>query len=57
MQAFTDSAGNTLLWVFKSPGRFWKDRWVAFTNGEEFVYRKGSHEEVMQWANDYVSKQ
>lgn len=57
MQTFTDSKGNPAVWVFASPGRIWKDRWVAFTNGDEFVYLKGTRDEVLKWANDYVSKQ
>ena len=51
---FTDCDGNPVLWVFPSPGRVWKDRWVAFTNGNEFVYFKGNREEVIEWANDYI---
>jgi len=30
---------------------------VAFTNGNEFVYFKGSRDEAMKWANDYAFKQ
>ena len=54
MKTFTDCDGNPVLWVFPSPGRVWKDRWVAFTNGNEFVYFKGNREEVIEWANDYI---
>lgn len=46
--------GNPILWVFPSPGRIWKERWVAFTNDDSFVYFKGSREEVMTWANNYA---
>ena len=56
MRTFTDSQGNPVVWVFASPGRIWKDRWVAFTNGDEFVYFKGSRDEVMQWARNFVSE-
>jgi hypothetical protein len=45
-----------VLWVFPSPGRVWKDRWVAFTNSEEFNYFKGSEEEVFKWADVHISK-
>ena len=54
VKTFTDCDGNPVLWVFPSPGRVWKDRWVAFTNGNEFVYFKGNREEVIEWANDYI---
>ena len=54
VKTFTDCDGNPVLWVFPSPGRVWKDRWVAFTNGNEFVYFKGTREEVIEWANDYI---
>ena len=54
VETFTDCDGNPVLWVFPSPGRVWKDRWVAFTNGNEFVYFKGNREEVIEWANDYI---
>lgn len=57
MRTFTDKRGNPVVYVFASPGRFWKDRWVAFTSGNEFVYFKGSRDEAMKWANDYASKQ
>ena len=53
---FTDCDGNPVLWVFPSPGRVWKDRWVAFTNSEEFNYFKSSEEEVFKWADAYLSK-
>ncbi len=53
---FTDCDGNPVLWVFPSPGRVWKDRWVAFTNSEEFNYFKGSKNKVFKWADDYLSK-
>ena len=53
---FADCDGNPVLWVFPSPGRVWKDRWVAFTNSEEFNYFKGSKEEVFKWADAYLSK-
>lgn len=46
--------GNPVVWVFPSEGRIWKDRWVAFTNGDQFKYVKGSQQEVMKWANDYM---
>lgn len=51
---FRDQKGNPAVWVFASPGRIWKDRWVAFTNGDEFVYFKGSRDDVFKWANDYL---
>lgn len=57
IQTFTDKQGNPAVWVFASPGRIWKDRWVAFTSGSEFVYFKGSRDEALKWASDYVSKQ
>ena len=53
---FTDCDGNPVLWVFPSPGRIWKDRWVAFTNSEEFNYFKGSKDEVFKRADAYLSK-
>ena len=51
---FRGPEGDILVWVFPSPGRIWKERWVAFTNDDSFVYFKGSREEVMAWASDYV---
>lgn len=47
--------GNPILWVFPSPGRIWKERWVAFTNDDSFVYFKGSREEVLEWAAKYTA--
>ena len=51
---FRGPQGDILVWVFPSPGRIWKDRWVAFTNSEDFKYFKGSQQEVISWANDYM---
>ena len=48
--------GNPMLWVFPSPGRIWKERWVAFTNDDSFVYFKGSRDEVFKWAQEYMLK-
>jgi hypothetical protein len=56
MREFKDGDGNILVWVFPSPGRFWKDRWVAFTNSGEIIYFKGTKDLVYQWAKDYVEK-
>ena len=47
--------GNPILWVFPSPGRIWKERWVAFTNDDSFVYFKGSRDEVLEWAQRYIT--
>ena len=49
--------GNPILWVFPSPGRIWKERWVAFTNGDSFVYFKGSRDEVFKWAHRYITSE
>ena len=43
-----------MVWVFPCPGRIWKDRWVAFTNGELFKYWKGSRQECIDWAENYL---
>jgi hypothetical protein len=51
---FNDSDGNPMVWVFPCPGRIWKDRWVAFTNGELFKYWKGSRQECIDWAANYL---
>ena len=51
---FNDSDGNPMVWVFPCPGRIWKDRWVAFTNGELFKYWKGSRQECIDWAENYL---
>ena len=48
--------GTPILWVFPSPGRIWKERWVAFTNSNEFCYHKGSQQEVFKWAKEYMSR-
>lgn len=53
---FRNEEGHPVIWVFPSPGRVWKDRWVAFTNGNEFQYHKGSREEVVRWAEHYMSE-
>ena len=52
---FNDSDGNPMVWVFPCPGRIWKDRWVAFTNGELFKYWKGSRQECIDWADRYIT--
>ncbi len=54
MHEFKDEEGNTLVWVFPSPGRIWKDRWIAFTNSGEFIYHKGNKDSAFKWAIDYV---
>ena len=51
---FKDSGGNPMVWVFPCPGRIWKDRWVAFTQGELFKYHKGSREECIVWAECFT---
>jgi len=51
-----NSEGDILVWVFFSPGKIWKDRWVAFANSAEFEYCKGSREQVFKWADDFVAK-
>lgn len=56
MREFKDGRGNTLVWVFPSPGRFWKDRWVAFTNSGEFIYHKGTKDSAYDWAKNYVDQ-
>lgn len=56
MHEFKDAEGNTLVWVFPSEGRFWKDRWIAFTNSGEFIYHKGSKDSAYNWAREYVSQ-
>ena len=47
---FHDPNGNPKVWVFPSEGRIWKDRWVAFTNSDEFRYFKGSQSQCLAWA-------
>ncbi len=54
MVYLTDSGGNVLVYVFASPGRIWKDRWVAFTNSDQFVYHKGSKDSAFNWAKEYI---
>lgn len=51
---FRGPEGDILVWVFPSPGRIWKDRWVAFTNSDQFQYFKGSREEVFKWTERYL---
>ena len=53
---FRNREGDILVWVFPSPGRIWKDRWVAFANCNEFDYFKGTRDQVFKWADDYISK-
>ena len=50
---YCNEEGHPILWVFPSPGRVWKDRWVAFTNGDEFKYFKGSRDDVMSWVKEF----
>jgi len=40
--------------VFPSPGRFWKTRWVAFPDADEFKYFKGEQDEAFKWAAKYL---
>jgi hypothetical protein len=40
--------------VFASPGRFWKTRWVAFPECDQFKYHKGERDEVFKWAVAYI---
>lgn len=56
MEAFIDETGTPVLWVFKSPGKYWKSRWVAFTNSDEFTYFKGEEQAVRAWAADYMER-
>lgn len=53
---FRGPAGDILVRVFPSPGRIWKDRWVAFANSTEFEYCKGSRDQVFKWADDFVAR-
>lgn len=46
--------GAPVVWVFQTPGRIFKERWAAFTNREEFLWKKGTREEVELWAEEYA---
>ena len=46
--------GNRKVSVFPSPGKFWKTRWVAFPESDEFKYFKGEQDEAFKWAAKYL---
>lgn len=47
--------GNRKVSVFQSPGKFWKTRWVAFPEADEFKYFKGEEDEAFKWAAAYLN--
>tara|TARA_R110000868_G_scaffold97886_2_gene269370 strand:- start:173 stop:373 length:201 start_codon:yes stop_codon:yes gene_type:complete len=53
IELYHNDDGELVAWVFPSPGKIWKSRWVAFTNREEFVWFKGEKDAARAWASKY----